>query len=353
MPTPNTRNAAKRKKDDEFDEMENESDEMNKKLKLIADKIEGVFDIVSLLKVDFAKLMLENKEIKTELCNIRKINESLKCQLSKISVTDLNVKTNVTYADKLKEVSGPVVLIMPKDQNQKSDETKKVLKSKINPSENKISGIRKAANGAVVVECKDMVSGKNLETEAKNSMGENYEVQMPKRRNPKIKICGMTEKLSADEIIVRMINQNDFLNKDDDFKVVHISEIKKGNKLEQYQAILETKPVTYNKLMTNEKVYIKWDRCFVNEYVQITRCFKCLGFNHHAAACTKNKACRNCGGEHEAVNCSSVGSKCVNCLWYVKNFKMTMDVNHHPFSSECEVLRRKYQEEKRKIDLSE
>lgn len=350
-PPRNTRNAAKRKKE-ENDEMEN-GDQETDKLNLIAEKINGVYDIVSMLKADFAKLLLENTEIKNELHKMRKINECLKCELSKANITELNVKTNVSYADKVKEISGPVVLIKPKDQNQKSDETKKVIKNKINPSDNKISGIRKAANGAVVIECKDLISGKKLETEAKNSMGENYQVQMPKRRNPKFKICGMTEKLAAEEIVMRLIEQNDFLSEDDEFKVVHISEIKKQNNYEQYQAILETKPVTYNKLMKNEKVFIKWDRCFVNEYVQVTRCYKCLGFNHHAVTCTKNKACKNCGGDHEAVNCSSVEVKCVNCMWYVKNMKMTMDVNHSPFSTECEVLGRKYKEERRKIDLTE
>lgn len=289
MPTPkgvNTR-ASKRKKDNDIDDSSDENDQLN----LIAEKIDGVYKIVSMLKADFKKLLLENTEIKTELCKMRKINDSLKCELTKINDSEvINVK-NKSYADKLKENCGPVVLITPVDTNQKSDETKKIIKSKVNPSDNQISAMRKAAKGAVVIECKDMISGKKLESEAKSSMGENYKVEIPKRRNPKFKICGMSEKLSADEIILRLINQNDFLNQDDEFKVINISEMTR-NKFERYQAIMETKPATYNKLMTNEKVYIKWDRCYINEYVQVTRCFKCLGFKHHAAICTKKKHAR-------------------------------------------------------------
>lgn len=105
-------------------------------------------------------LLEENREIKSEIrqiCNVGK--ETSGKQLINLG--------RVSYAEQLKS-SGPVIHIAPKDQKQNSEQTKEVVKSKIDPVSNQINGIRRAANGAVVVECNNKESSEKLKNDAES-----------------------------------------------------------------------------------------------------------------------------------------------------------------------------------------
>ena len=45
----------------------------------------------------------------------------------------------------------------------------------------------------------------------------------------------------------------------------------------------------------------------------VLQCYKCLGFNHLAAACKEELKCRRCGGKHEAKECKADEPACANC----------------------------------------
>lgn len=296
---------------------------------------------------DNIKILLgENKIIRTELSELKvKISSTTQIQKGQTNAVQM------TYAEKCK-LSGPVVVIAPKDYNQQCNKTKDDIKDKMNPVNKQINGIRKAAKGAIIIECNDDETSENFKQEAVNSLGDKYKIQVPKRRNPKLKICGLSDKLSDDEIIDYLIKQNKFLKAEDELKVLKTIEVKKSDRDITYQAIIETNPDGYNKIMEANKLYIKWDSCKVYEHINIFRCHKCLGFNHHQNECKNKLACKFCAGEHVSSECKSDKRECVNCLWHVKNLNLKLDVNHGPFSKECAVLDRKYQQERSKINAN-
>lgn len=102
--------------------------------------------------------------------------------------------------------------------------------------------------------------------------------------------------------------------------------------------------------MAADKLFIKWDSCKCYEHIDVVRCFKCLGFNHYQKECTNKRACKYCAEEHLSAECKSIETKCVNCLWHVKNLNIKLDVNHDAFYKNCPVFERKYQQEKRKVE---
>lgn len=105
--------------------------------------------------------------------------------------------------------------------------------------------------------------------------------------------------------------------------------------------------------MEAEKLFINWDSCKVFEQINVTRCFKCLGFNHFSKDCTKDVICSICAGNHQSSVCKSDVQKCVNCNWHNEKLHMQLSTNHNAFSKDCEVLQRKYAQEKRKVQLYE
>lgn len=61
-------------------------------------------------------------------------------------------------------------------------------------------------------------------------MQNQYKIQTPKLRKPKIKICGISDKLSDDEILDFLIKQNECIKAEDDLKVIKTLEEKKQKK---------------------------------------------------------------------------------------------------------------------------
>lgn len=184
--------------------------------------IKAILDENSRLKKELKTIKeLTNKqgeEIKKQSDELKKKYDEIKLQSEEI--TKLIEKPKSSYADQLKSNNGPVVVIKPKNLNQNSEKTKKELKDKINPVDNHITNIRKAAKGAIIVECRDNRATEQLKTSAVQKLSENYEIDLPKKRKPKFKICGMSDKLTDEEILDFLIKQNEFLKSSDEFKVV-------------------------------------------------------------------------------------------------------------------------------------
>lgn len=344
-----------------------------KRLKSETEDDDDEFQSCLIKKLDFLKkcaistesniklIMEENKQMRSELDNIvaytksqseeiKKQTEIIKTQSEEIN--KLREKPKSTYADQLKS-NGPVVLIKPKDVSQKSEATKKELKDKINPVDSHINSIRTAAKGAIIVECRDVQASEQLKSRALQRLGTDYTVDLPKKRKPKFKICGMSDKLTDDELLDYIIKQNDYLQSSDELKVVKIFERVDLHKNKTYQAIVETDSTSYKKIMDTGKLFIKWDSCRVFEQISVTRCFKCLGFNHFSKDCTKEIKCKKCAGNHPSSECNSSVLKCVNCVWHNETLNMQLNTTHDAFSRDCEVLQRKHSHEKRKLQLDE
>lgn len=215
-----------------------------------------------------------------------------------------------------------------------------------------MSGIRSAANGAVVIECKNKAATEQLQKEAIEKLGEEYVVKLPEQRKPKIKIVNMREKLSENLIVANIKRQNDFIRDDVVISVVKINEIVRG-RYKDYSAIIETDTETFSSILSRDKLAIGWDQCRVFEHVHVHRCFKCLGFNHSAKDCTSNKKCKFCSESHDEKECKAEEEKCVNCTWAVKNLKLNLNVNHNAFSRDCAVYQNKIEYERKKINYAE
>lgn len=258
--------------------------------------------------------------------------------------------TKSSYAEKLKtKRSEPVVVIKPKNQ-QTCLQTKEEVKGKLDPVQLSVKGIRNITRGGIVVECKNEEDIENIRTEAVKKLGSDYEIKVPVKKNPKVKISGLSERLSDQELIKKMIAQNEFINEESKIKIVYVSN--PSRRFNTYSVIAEVDSTTFVHLVNKERINIGWDRCYVHEVHNITRCYNCSGFYHKAKECKNKLACPKCSGEHTLKDCTSSQAECINCKMAIQKLKIKVDARHEAWDLNCPVYKRKLEIERQKVNYA-
>lgn len=281
---------------------------------------------------------------------VKENNEQIQKELKHVVENQKCLPT--LYSEKVKaKKSDPVVVLKPKtDQN--ANQTMTEIKKAIDPTELNISGLRYVSKGGVLIECKNEETVNKLKEEAQRKLGEKYDVTIPKKGIPRVKIVGLHEKISETEIEARIKQQNDYINQDNAcVKVVYITETK--NKRNNYTAFLEVDPTTYQEMLKAGKVNINWDRCWVYDGITVKRCYKCNGFNHKAAECKSEVCCPKCAEQHPVGECKAADNqlKCCNCSKAAEKLKLKLNTNHAVWSQDCSVLKKKLEVARSKIDF--
>lgn len=85
--------------------------------------------------------------------------------------------------------------------------------------------VEEAKDGSVIISRQTKKDIDTLEKAVKQKLDINYEVELTKMRQPRIKIVNFTQNMSADEINKSIIEQNDI---QDNIKTTYIRKTKKG-----------------------------------------------------------------------------------------------------------------------------
>lgn len=228
----------------------------------------------------------------------------------------------VSYSAAVK--SKPVIVVKPKDTAQTCTTTKTDLRTKIDPSGHPISDIRNASKGGIVIECASKDASIALQNDFVAKLGSNYSVNMPGKRLPKIRVTGISEAFTVDELKTKIINQNpEIFSTESTLNIVHSFKTKYS-----YGIKIELDQTSFGKIMDLKKIRIDWDICSVNESFDLMRCYKCSGFHHTAKNCSSKMCCPRCTGEHLVAECTSITETCSNCKQANSNLKLAIDVSH-------------------------
>lgn len=248
-----------------------------------------------------------------------------------------------SYADTVKDV----VIIKPKVK-QDSVVTVEEIRKNVNPTSLEVGlvQLKNIKDGGVIVRCQSNEDSVKIRDAAEKKLKKKYNIKVPTLNNPCIKVIGIDEELDDNDIKTCILKQNtDILHDNLDIKVKTVKKMKT-----KFMCIIETDPVSYEKIMKKEKLSIGWNICRVYEYLQIFRCFNCHGFNHLAKDCPHQEKCSKCGSsEHLLGDCVSEFWRCANCADANQNLKMDLPTDHSPFSDDCTSLQRKKNLERRKV----
>lgn len=280
-------------------------------------------------------LVAENYMVRRDLAEIKVMLRSSLGSASKITeVSNLPA----TYAS-VSNSSGEAVVINPTKLDQGKKATIKQQESAFtNPQE-----------GSGVEQCVNSADRYKLNSVATTKLGKDYIAAAPNKKRPRIRIYGFTEEYNADDLIKLLTEQNpNLISSSSTVKVEHIYFVKSKDR---YGAKLEVDATTFKSFMAIEKVFIGWEVCWVNEELNIRRCFKCWGFNHVSSNCHKTEErCPNCGDTHKKQDCTSNVVKCAVCSDAVRISHLKIDPNHYALSSSCPSFLHRVDLERRMTD---
>lgn len=200
-----------------------------------------------------------------------------------------------------------------------TDENTNVMKevcNNVNPNELNIRvNNTRPIKGGILINCENNDSLDKLKRAVKDKFGDRLSVSVPNKFNPRILLSNVTKDLNCtNQQLVEDIKMNNpelqEILSEDSIKVV----TKLTRKFSQ-SIVLEVSPALRNKIISTGFLYIKWQRCTVADYYNVTRCFRCSRYGHVRKDCKQpNPTCKTCGGDHESQECNnSQQSRCINC----------------------------------------
>ena len=208
----------------------------------------------------------------------------------------------------------------------------------------KINKVKNIQNGALLIQA-NKESIQKIEAEIKNKMQQNYEINIPTIKKPRILIVGMKEVINDSDLVRAIKCQNQL----GESEITCVS-IYKSPKTNCYSAIIEVDSVAYAKVLEWSRLCIGWDYCRVYPNYRVLRCFKCCGYNHLAKYCEKDKVCVKCAGNHDVLECVSQIQKCVNCCATKLRLNLDINTNHAANDPNCPTFARKIKVAKEQVE---
>lgn len=308
----------------------------NKNIKWFCDACIFKFDAMGVVNNEMEQLKTTIEEQMNEFKTLISSNTLLNKE------HEIKEKKNKSFA----EVVGEVVLIKPKTK-QESKKTKDILRKAIDPGQLEvgITQIKDTKDGGVLIKCRNKEEIEKIKTAAEKKLKKDYQIKIPEKKLPKIKIVDIEENISKEKL-VNFIKTNSFLNHEDIYLDVKV--IKKMRT--KYQAIVECDPLSLQLITAKDRICINFTMCRVFEYVSVFRCYKCANFDHKADDCTYEVKCLKCAKtDHKTEDCVSRNLTCIACVTSNEMLNLDLKTNHSVFDANCPSLVRKIEMEKRKI----
>ena len=153
-----------------------------------------------------------------------------------------------------------------------------------------------------------------LNSKIRDVCGANLEANIQKWRNPRliIRVYNIPDTWTNENAENIITTQNPSLNlQSGDILPKYIFATKKKTR----NLVTEVLPQTCRQIVQT-KLKVQWTICKVDDYISVTRCFKCSGYNHRHRDCNCKEACLLCAGNHRMQECTTPSShyRCANCM---------------------------------------
>ena len=195
---------------------------------------------------------------------------------------------------------------------------KKLLKSKVNPTEIKvgITSLKSLRDGRVMIEASSRKEIVKLGDKIGGKCGGEVDVTIQKLRHPRLVLSNIPEDITpenAEETITIQIPELDLKAGDIRAKFCYTTKLKTRN------LVIEVDSDTRNKLM-QARIKLGCTICRAYDYIVTKRCFRCSRYNHSFRDCKGDETCPLFTRSHKLKECAATKSehKCINSLIYNK-----------------------------------
>ncbi|PSN35596.1 hypothetical protein C0J52_20450, partial [Blattella germanica] len=233
------------------------------------------------------------------------------------------------------------LIIKPVNSNLSSNNITSLIRESVDPRALQvgISKMKNLANNAILVECQNKNDCEILEKEIKKITV--IQTEKPKKKLPTMLIKYVPKDVTDAELKNTLLHQNNLSHLEE--SEMNIKFTKKTFD-DSRHLVIEVSPNLRREILTLNKIKLNWCVCSVEDFILVTRCFKCLGFGHTSKFCEGNQTCVNCAEEHHWKECDSrLSNRCTNCMKasaFIKDDNKKLSINHSAFSNECPRLHR-------------
>ena len=124
-------------------------------------------------------------------------------------------------------------------------------------------------------------------------------------------IFGVLRTKKSEDIVSELLRRDKERFKEGDFEISERFPISKSTDA----VVFSCKESMRTAIVRRPKIYLGSRRYQLNNFVELTQCYKCSRFGHKANCCTeKTPSCPNCAGNHSLKDCPiNFSPKCSNC----------------------------------------
>ncbi|XP_061519791.1 uncharacterized protein LOC133395109 [Anopheles gambiae] len=245
----------------------------------------------------------------------------------------LNNICDIDTVELNKRIKNQFVIIPHKIQS--CNVTRAYLRAKLDPVKYNLSDFRNGTGGQIMVQCPLNTNKEKLRKDIEADLGAEYSTSNPLIR---MKVMGMTENYSDEEIINFLKKQN---------SIIPWLQIKiagryenKNLKYEKFNVFIDVDEKSFTMLNTLKTIRIGFADCRLVRSIRILRCFKCSQYGHTKTFCKNEETCSKCGENHLTATCKSLCFRCINCEnENLKNNAM-LDTNHAANSKWCPIYKK-------------
>lgn len=286
-----------------------------------------------------ANVTCQMEKLRADVATVNGSIDVMKKALANTAVQQ-PVEEKKSFAAVTRAATNPAVIIKPKSVQQNSKTTIEDIKSHIDYKHIDVCDLRNVSGGGIAVTCASDASTLKIKSIIADKFGDKYDVKLPEKLKPRIKIVNVMNDVSDGEIVAELKRQNEWITDTDEIEVKKIIERKK-DKNGNVDIILEVNIECFDNMMTAGKVKLGWKMCNVVHHVHITCCYNCCGFSHISTGCKNNLACGKYGLAHKTSHCKRKKVECVNCKSISEKLKIKLDCDHYAFSHKCPTLLKK------------
>jgi hypothetical protein len=207
-------------------------------------------------------------------------------------------------------------LFVKSKNNQSAEYIRTPLKSKVNKTQMKvgISALKTLKNGQLLIESDKKSKLEEVCKQINEVCGEELESYMPTFKKPRIIVYNVPEDITSENAAEAVVLQNSEFNlNESEINPKFMFEDRKKRK----KLVIEVNS-EIRKRLVNRKLKIGWHVCNSNDYLTVTRCYKCSKYNHRAQECFGEVVCPHCVQSHKMHECkaSKESHQCANCINY-------------------------------------
>jgi len=168
------------------------------------------------------------------------------------------------------------------------------VKTRIDPIDMKI-GIRtlkSLKNDQVLIEADSKEAIELLNSQLHDKCGSQLDINNQKRRNPRVIVYNVPDALATENAAIIFAQNPDLKLQEEDIQAKYTFKTRRKTT----NLVIEVLPHARRQMLHN-KIKLEWSVCYVEDYVSVSRWFRCSGYNHRQTECRNEEAYPICAGK--------------------------------------------------------